>query len=408
MNWLNSFRKRIRPAASGRVLIIDPGCSDRAGHHARLNRVIGEHYRQSDERELRILVHHDCEPDLVADLGAEAVLLPSIYIGLPDTLSELQARLAQRNNRLCEELLSHIGEPRDHDTVIVHSITVWTLSGLADWLSQAKSSHIRARIILMFPPGLDFVDMTRQPDQDELTLLEAEFKGAVKHLGELGIDIRLATESKSFAQNLTDATKVKIETLSLPIDYGTQETTTAKEGNESPPLFFFPGAGRAEKGFYNLSGAIRAYQAAGGNGRFLIQHADDEGAAADLRSLPNVEILGRLVFGADYLKLMTDADAVIAAYDPARYALRAGHIVVEALGSGRPVIVTRGTWMEEVVEALPTECGVVAESFSPDALGQAFTRFDQNLQKLRNGAEEVAPAIRQSHSKEAFLKHFLN
>lgn len=409
VKFLSSLRKRIRPDNPGRVIIVDPGCLDRAGHHARLNRLLADHYRQSDERTLRLLVHKDCEPDLVADLGAEAVLAPSIYIGMPDTPNELEARLSQRNARLREELLSQLGAPRENDTVVVHSITVWTLSGLTDWLAQGKSSNIGARIILMFPPSLDFVDMNRQPGEEELNLLEAEFEGAVKRLGHLRMDIRLATESKSFARSLSATTQVRIETLSLPIEYGNQDAAPQNDDDgDTPPLFFFPGVGRKEKGFYNLPGAIRAYQAAGGHGRFLIQYAEDEDVAAELRALPNVEIFGRLVFGAEYLKLITDADAIIAAYDPARYGLRAGHIVVEALGSGRPVIVTRGTWMQEVVESLTAECGVAAESFTPDALGQALTRFDQNRLALRQGAAEIAQTVRKSHSRDAFLKQFLS
>jgi len=409
VNWLSRIQKLSRPAASSRVIIIDPGCLNRAGHHARLNRLLADHYRQSDGRELRILVHKECEPDLVAELGAEPVLLPSIYIGMPDKPEELEGRLDQRNGRLREELLSHAGEPRENDTVIVHSITVWTLSGLTEWLSRATSPNMSARIILMFPPSLDFVDSGRQPSEDEVANLETEFNEVIRRLGGLNIDLRLATESKSFAEHLSAATKVEIETLSLPIEYASQAAPHKSEkSDESAPLFFFPGAGRAEKGFYNLPGAIRTYQAAGGRGRFLIQYAEDENTAAELRALPNVEILGRLVFGADYLKLMTKADAIIAAYDPARYALRAGHIVVEALGSGRPVIVTRGTWMEEIVASLPEKCGVVAESFSPDALGHALLKFDENQSELSKSASEIASTVRKSHSKDAFLENFLS
>ena len=391
------------PPSSARSLIIDPGCQNALGHHAGLNRTLADHLRQSG-RVVKTFVHQDCSPELVAELAAEPSLFPGIYQGVPDEPAELTSRLTQRNNRLYQELQTHVGPLQPGDQIIVHSMTVWGFAGLAKWLADVGSTAVSAHIMVMFPPELDFVDVT-QPlmPQIQKTLADA-FDQSLRQLKAAPVEVHWSTQSKRLTDRLEPILGTTIKTLHLPVDFGAE---IPSEAQADTPVFLFPGAGRKEKGIGNLPGAIRRFVHAGGQGRFIVQSVDDDAIKSELAALPNVEILDRHLSAQAYNQQINDADAVIVAYDPARYAERAGHIVIEALGSGRPVIVTKGTWMEEVLADLPVVCGTIAADYGADALGDALLEFVRERQALRANAQASAQSIRDQHSRSAFLNAFL-
>lgn len=403
MKFLRSFSKRVRSEPAGQVIIVDPGCMDSLGHHAGLNRIVANHFLP-EGREIRTLVHQDCEPELVRSLSAEAVLFPSIYIGVPDDETELLDRLERRNERLYQELKSHVGKPKPGDQIIVHSMTVWGLAGLANWLAEA-GDNVSAYILLMFPPELDFVQVENTPAANIGAALNRAFEQSLQRLNGLPAKVHWSTQSKTFTEKLTPLLGPNIKTLHWPFDF-------ASAGAVSPPdgetVFVLPGAGRTEKGIGNLPGAIRRFSESGGIAKFIIQQVDDIEIANELRSLSQVEILGQQLSADDYERLMQNAHAVIVAYDPARYGIRAGHIVVEALGHGRPVIVTKDTWMEDVLADIPKTSGVIAAAYSAEALGDAFLAFQKDRQMLSANAQSAARLIRKRHSREHFLNEFLD
>ena len=184
-----------------------------------------------------------------------------------------------------------------------------------------------------------------------------------------------------------------------------------RKGGAHGPVFVLAGNARREKGFDLLPGAIQHYYRHGGSGSFIIQAIDswEQETGRDLEKFgPIVKVLGQAFSRSDYFRLLESSDAVLLAYDPARYRLRTSHILVEALGAGRPVITTGGTWMEEELsrwgDAPP---GVVAEHYNSDALGQALLTFEKNQSAIQHRAWQIAPEVRKKHNAAAFISALL-
>ena len=103
--------------------------------------------------------------------------------------------------------------------------------------------------------------------------------------------------------------------------------------------------------------------------RFTIQCGRPEMLADTLpgweQDLPDVDFLARNLTEADYLSLLADADAVMVPYHPAIYDVRTSHVFLEAVGAGKPVLITAGTWMDMELDRLG-HTAVRAHDFSDD------------------------------------------
>ncbi len=101
---------------------------------------------------------------------------------------------------------------------------------------------------------------------------------------------------------------------------------------------------------------------------------DEESIAAKSRSLPNVRFLGRVDY-AHALRLSRAADALFATYDPAipNHRYSSPNKVFEAMMLGKPIVVSRDTNMDRMIEA--AQCGLVIPYGDPLALETALARL---------------------------------
>ncbi len=101
---------------------------------------------------------------------------------------------------------------------------------------------------------------------------------------------------------------------------------------------------------------------------------DEERLARRIGALPNARFHGRVDYDRA-LQLMAGADVLIATYDPAvpnhRYA--SPNKLFEAMMLGKPVVVARGTHVDELVER--HGCGVVVPYGDEEALAAALDRL---------------------------------
>jgi glycosyltransferase involved in cell wall biosynthesis len=101
---------------------------------------------------------------------------------------------------------------------------------------------------------------------------------------------------------------------------------------------------------------------------------DADWVAARARSLPNVRFHGRVDY-PEALRLMAAADALVATYDPAvpnhRYA--SPNKLFESMMLGKPIVVARGTHVDDLVEK--HRCGLVVPYGDERALAAALDRL---------------------------------
>lgn len=127
------------------------------------------------------------------------------------------------------------------------------------------------------------------------------------------------------------------------------------------PRLAFIGDGRREKGLTLLSRAILDFIPKQSEVSFVIQHANPRGyCAAEARNLEKMvaELSNRedvlVLFGPlsieAYPGLVHSIDAVILPYDPAHYDRRASMVFAEAASLGKPIIASKGTWMDSEIK----------------------------------------------------------
>jgi glycosyltransferase involved in cell wall biosynthesis len=196
--------------------------------------------------------------------------------------------------------------------------------------------------------------------------------------------------------------------VGLPIDW-TEGRLPSHPVLDPPLRILYIGGARKEKGFALLPDAITAL-AQIGTARFIIsirredRREDSLGSTVErLRDLsPSVAIIEGYIPRSAYLQLIEEASCVVLAYDPDRYRLRSSSILIEALGRGRPVITTAGTWMAGIVEeyALPP---LFMKSFDAASLTETLCRFMKAPEPYLRAYASIASKVRRDHNPARFF-----
>ena len=80
---------------------------------------------------------------------------------------------------------------------------------------------------------------------------------------------------------------------------------------------------------------------------------------------------------------------------------------MEALGLGRAVIVTKSSWMEEILNEFDEPLGTVMNSWSEFGLLKAMDAFHQKRDLILRNAYNVAEHIRNTHNPQEWMKLML-
>lgn len=122
---------------------------------------------------------------------------------------------------------------------------------------------------------------------------------------------------------------------------------------------------------------------------------DQEQILAAAEEMPNVTWHGRVPYAAA-IELSARADVLFALYDPGipNHRFSSPNKLFEAMLLGKPILVARGTNMDEIV--LKTGCGLVVEYHKIDQLEQAIHRLEQNP-ALRS---QMGAKARQAYEQE--------
>jgi glycosyltransferase involved in cell wall biosynthesis len=170
------------------------------------------------------------------------------------------------------------------------------------------------------------------------------------------------------------------------------------------------GPARVEKGFQEIvqafagdrSGLARPVRLA-----LQVTGVEAPGLHARLaEALPSDVLIPGDLSEARYWELLSACDAALLPYDPAAYGIRSSRILVEAVGLGLPVLVTRGTWLDGELERLGG--AGLRVGFEADDIRQGVARLAEEMPVLRAKAAEAAPACRSRHSPRAFVDAVLD
>jgi glycosyltransferase involved in cell wall biosynthesis len=190
-------------------------------------------------------------------------------------------------------------------------------------------------------------------------------------------------------------------------DAASQLTTKRVDG----VVFASLGPARLEKGIDIFQAAIARVLAnePQGNARFVIQWnmpmLDASGQIirpdADLERSDRVRFLTEDLSSEDYKTELLNSDCIVLPYRRESYFARISGVAVEAATAGIPMIYTRGTWCEDLVQSAGAGIGV--PDGDPDALADAMVEMAANISSYRQQAAAAADRARSAHSAETFI-----
>jgi glycosyltransferase involved in cell wall biosynthesis len=399
-----------------KLVILDPGLDITAGHHYHLDLVLQEQ-AAAHGMEMVLYGFRGMDPAIEARFDARLIFEQHCYAHAPGPheLTVVHNR-SVNNHAFHRDLCEGVGLTFDPDDLIVmHTVLGNQMIGFYLWYRDLPEPKPRVCMILRFPP---WFHLTREHhevavalDRHALSLWTAFPPGRVM----------IAADNRGLADFYGKLAGFEIPDLPIPIRYpasGSASTAfTARRHSPAPesatpgrPHFVYLGEAREEKGIHLIYEALRRRLPELEGIRFTIQCGRPE-LLGDLleewrRELPEVDFIGRNLTEAEYLSLLAGADAVLVPYQPGIYDVRTSHVFLEAVGAGKPVMITAGTWMDLELSRLG-HTGVKAAVFSPDGVSDGLMALASQWRDLTGHAPAAAQRCRSLHNPKEFFRCLL-
>lgn len=333
-----------------RLWAMENGLRDQGGHH--FNNSIG--LRQAcAERGLacRFLVHHAADAAVVAALGARTVFRFSPYDrASTEPLAGPLESLMIQGHAFAEGLVAAAGEGlAADDLVYVPTTTQHELLGCAIGLAKIAPA-LRPRLVLNFMMENFLAPRALTPGRNA-----AFYRFAMRNLTRVCApkQLLLTANGANMARHLSEVLAQRVEWYPVPKFYPVQLWRASDRPESSgPPIVAVLGDYRAEKGFDIVPAVIARHPEL----RFLIHLSRPPQQelwrhSAGRSQSANVEVAEGILDTEAFHALVARADIVLLPYDPARLPFRTSGVFSEALAAAKPVVVPRGTWMEEQLAA---------------------------------------------------------
>ena len=394
-------------AGRRRLFIFDPGCVARSGHHAEFNDTVRA---EAERRGFAVLSIVNAEaPRAGNEMGSVKRLFRASPYRAVDWRLPPSRFLLQESARAYRDLkrLSLIDFKPD-DTVLWHTITPAHLAALARWYGELEEGH-RPRLLaqFQFPVGFHVAEgIGLETPQSPGRLAAAAmrtYRWSTSRIDSTG-SARLATNSRLLQEHYSGIAAPKPSLIPFPIRWGKASSASVRRAGAVRIAYL--GGARIEKGFALLPKAITLLSEKYQNTEFVVQCPSEalvHGVVERLVAMsPPVRLVPEVLSRERFMALLHEVDCVVLPYDPDRYRLRTSGLFVEALGAGRPVVTTAGSWMASVIEEhrLPA---LFMEKFDAPSLAAAVDRFLMGIDRYRSAYAKVAPAIRDAHNPERFL-----
>lgn len=388
-----------------RLLILDPSYVTQTGHNHAVNSLLLSEARARG-MEAMVFAHRSCAPAR----GIVPAFRTSAYGPLPADSLEALRHAYDMGHAFAHDLVEHV-QPQLHpgDIVFAHTLLHPLLHGLAAWANSFQApSGITFRLGLNLPP--DF----RQRRQDVVVWNAHEYAFAFRLLTAVVPSVRFYAETKELESQFAALGAHPICHRRLPLQIPLQEPSARQGRADAKLVYFMPGELRVEKGHQFLINAVVQIAASSPAWleRLVFRFTSigmSESAAGFLAQHPKLfEVIPDTTISVErYAALIADADVVGCTYDPADYGMRASGIFLEAVAQGKPVLVSHHTSVAAEVAADDGAYGLAVEFGNVDSLAAGLERLVLSHDRLRRGAEAVAPRFQRELSAATFFEWLL-
>jgi len=373
-----------RQKSRRRLLLLDPTLRTEAGHHF--------HYAQhvlAGAANLGVEtvagVSRDCEVDLDK---ADRIypLYQHDFWGRDTSFREMpvakdsSARFVETTRRILDSERFGSG-----DDIFIPNISDADLAALTDFIYRCRAAY-RWHIII-------------RHDLPDNSSLRVESLRRLQGLGG-GSSVFFYTDTPELADQHHAAADVPFTVLPIPVTTAPARRSRRKPVHDGIRVVY-PGDARSEKGYTSLPALVRtcADLVSKGSLKFIIQANAPGDTACELATVKlasystGVQLIRRHLSAIEYERMLRSADVVLALYDPQRYTRRSSHVVAEALCSGTPVLVQRGTAPAGMLPAdSPWLCDDVDEA------ARALRMFVAHPQREMTRARQLQRSLAESHN----------
>lgn len=317
------------------LTVFDPSLIGFQGHHWEFAQIIKEAFKSKFDVKFYSNLH--AKTRILLSLPAQPICDEGIYPALGN-FDDIYRSMTEATIRDLNRI--HGCDIGPDAILIMHTATLFQLGALAQWFSALSTSE-RPRLCVQLQFPLEY----HLPADTAVRKRAVDSAcAAASILVETG-KARLASNSGLLADHISKQLKQKCAVLPVPIRWPKLD----KAASPDPGVVFgFFGGLRPEKGASIIAQAIPAFASQYPDTRFLV-HAPvseaDPFAVSVLRAVPQVELIkDNFDRKSDYFKYFLRASCILLPYDPVEYAYRTSGILIEALGLGRLIITTKGSW----------------------------------------------------------------
>lgn len=377
-----------------KVLLIDPGLSNARGHNAAIAHEL--HAALSGCARLRIAASRSVQPSSFGALAA--ALAPAFGIDGYAKFGPNELTDAAVVKRLRAAIDADVRALQAHryDVLLMPTAYPMHLEALARCRDGLGSASLTVGMLM--PPQFWAADDSVVP------VLEHMLLDSMMALSERPGTV-FYCETGSYALGLQ---RLSLPVLLPPVSAATAQLMarlqSACTSLKQPLRFGFFGQPFLSKGFGHVLTLAQSGMPAHARLVVRLPAGYDELCAQLNAAGPHIDATSRPMTNGEYLEQMAHVDVVIAAYDPAHYALKMSGVVPEAICLGKPLVVSSGC--TAIVDFLDRHApgSFAAADYGIDGLAAAMNLPLGTWQRLSACAQASAAAVRTMKDAHRYLR----
>ena len=381
-----------------KLIVIDPCLGNMNGHEYAMNKFIVDEATK-EGYDSTVLCYHKYAPNPHDTMKTISIFRRSPYDKLERSLEYDKAAL-EKGNRELLAVLTKYAPPKSlpkNSMILLHTACNTLLIGLARWIKKINRSDLKIRIVLRWPAT------RRVFDREHAEHFCAKACSVYPRL--LG-DIRFYADNKGLVEYYRKLTGIHFEQTPIGIHFDDLPDIPPPNLEENHLRYVFAGVPRKEKGIEHIANSLPSYIPHFPLDQFFIHTINAHNFAKDMREdhPDHVFTHNEFLTGRPYFEFLLLGDVVLIPYDIHSYELRTSHIFMEALGLGRAVIVSKGSWMEEVLQEIDLPLGIVMKEWSSQGVLDAMIELHKNRNEILTNAYQYAATIRDTHNPKRWME----
>ena len=381
-----------------KLIVIDPCLGNMNGHEYAMNSFIVSEGKKHGYDPV-VLCYYKYQPNPHDTMKTISIFRRSPYDKIERSLAYDKAALEKGNRELLSVLTKTVPSKSlpENSMILLHTACNTLLIGLARWLKKINRPDLKIRIVLRWPAT------RRVFDREHAENFCAK---ACSIYPRLRGDIRFYSDNKGLVEYYRKLTGLHFEQTPIGIQFHDIPQIPSPDLNVNHLRYVFAGVPRKEKGIDHIANCLPTYIPHYPLDQFFIHTINAYNFAKNLRRdhPDHVFTHNEFLTGKPYFEFLLLGDVVLIPYDIKSYELRTSHIFMEALGLGRAVIVSKGSWMEEVLQEIDIPLGVVMNSWTSQGLLSAMVEMHQRRNEILTNAYEYASTIRDTHNPTRWME----